>query len=333
MKKTNKVAGVTFIRYFCFAVLLLPVLSSCEKEESPVKKPDSSLIEIYFSSNRSGNYEIWTKKGDAISQLTDDKNYDSWWPRISPNKDIMLFYRSPAANKNNNYAEAELWSMDLDGTNPKRLISLADNDWKAQGVADWSPVGSQLVMAAIEGTSNRWHIYLTDSEGKDPVKISTRTSLYLDPSFSRDGSRIVFTAFPSDYNGTDLSRLEIFTMNIDGTDEKRLTDDTYRDHDPYWAPDGSEIAFESALDPDYLGVGKWALRAVRPDGQNIRNILYDDHINTLPHWSDDSKVLYFHRFVFGSSGFRLFKINKDGTDLEAVTTGEGTYDDTDIEVL
>ncbi|WMJ72131.1 hypothetical protein RCC89_02950 [Cytophagaceae bacterium ABcell3] len=310
------------------------VLLSCKKEpEEEVSLEGDKGVSLFFSSNRTGNYEIYVKKDGSLVQVTDDKNLDSWWLRVSPDGKTLICYRSRAINKNNNYEDATLWSMNLDGSDAKKLIALDDNQWKAQGVADWSPDGTQLVMAAIEGASNRWHLFITDSNGKNAKKVSSRTSIYLDPSFSPDGSKIVFSSFPLGYNGTDLAKLEIYTMNTDGSEETRLTFDDIRDHDPYWAPDGKEIAFESAMEPEYLDVGKWALRSVEPDGSNLRVILHDGHINTVPRWNKSSEVLYFHKLNFGAPGFRIYKVSKDGSGLKQLTSGPGHYDDTDVEVV
>lgn len=245
----------------------------------------------------------------------------------------MLFYRSPAKNRNNNYSEAELWSMKLDGSAAQKLISLTDNKWRTQGVANWSPDGSKLVMTAQEDVSGKWHLFITDKFGKNPVKISQRESFYIDPSFSPDGNKVVCAAFPSDYTGTDFAKLEIFKINTDGSAEERLTNDNFRDHDPSWAPDGSEIAFETAVDPTYLSVGKWAIRGVKPNGTEVRDILNDGNINTLPQWTKDSGTIYFHRLVFGGLGFRIVRVNRDGTALESITSEPGNYDDSDVVVL
>ena len=40
--------------------------------------------------------------------------------------------------------------------------------------------------------------------------------------------------------------LEIYTLDINGSDRVRLTDNHYLDFCPAWSPDGSKIVFESA---------------------------------------------------------------------------------------
>jgi len=229
------------IALYLFCLLLL---SSCEPTET--SEPNSQGV--YFSTNRSGNYELVRLKDQNnpgnLEYLSSDSTYDSWWPRQSPDGKTMLFYRSlvsdrpSAGGHNNNYDNASLWSLDLQTRSLTELIPKDANNWSGQGVVDWSPDGTQLIMAAIESASNRWHLYITNSDGSQPQKISNRDSIFLDPSWSPDGSQIVYAAFPPDYTGADLNKLEIYIANTDGANETRLTNDNLRDHDPYWSPDG-----------------------------------------------------------------------------------------------
>lgn len=333
------------IAAYVFTALML---SSCESTENTAEQgsgqanePQTDSVDFYFSTNRFGNYEILRRnvENGVLFQefITLDSNFDSWWPRQSPDGKTMLFYRSRIADRpesgghNNNYDNAALWSLDLQNGELVEIIPKGANGWKAQGVVDWSPDSTTLIMAAIEGSSNRWHLYTTNADGANPVRISSRSSLFLDPSWSPDGSQIVYAAFPPDYNGSDTARLEIYIADSNGQNEQRLTNDNLRDHDPYWSPDGSTIAFETSVDPLFLGVGKWALRSVNLITSQITTVFDDGNINTLPRWSENGDFFYFHRFIFGSShGFILAAINTDGSNYREITAG-GNYDDTDID--
>ncbi len=313
----------------------LVACSETDDAESPRVSPND--LAYYYCSDRTGNFEIYLRTGDVDQQLTDDPLVDSWWPRASPDGSTVLFYRSDVANRpamggaNNNYDFASLWMLDVATDVLTERIPLDANGWTTQGVADWSPDGTQIVMAAQSTPDGgRWHLFITDAVGANPTRVSTRASLYLDPSWSPDGTKIVCVAHPVGVTGVSLTDLEVFTMDVDGTNEQRLTNDSFRDHDPYYSPDGNEIAFETDIDPTFFGVGRWALRAVSSDGATLRTIIEDMQINTLPQYSYDGDVIYFQRFVFGGpGGFRLAQINVDGTGLEFLTEG-GAYDDTDF---
>ncbi len=284
------------------------------KEAIKTTTKNSKLI---FSSNRTGNLEIWLAdlNGENEVQLTTDENYESNWPRVSPDRSKVLFYRAPKGSKENAYDQFSLWLLNLNDQSLVELIPHGSYGWQSQGVADWSPDGANIVMAASKD-KGRWHLYMTDENGKNPKRISKRESLYLDPSWSPDGSKIVFSAFPADYKGTKLNNLEIFISDTNGNNEQRLTFDKLRDHDPYWSPDGNWIAFESEMHPLYWLLGKWALRITHVNSGETKDLLNDGHVNTLPRWSPDSEQLYFHRLRFKEDKkFNVWRINRDGSNL------------------
>ena len=94
------------------------------------------------------------------------------------------------------------------------------------------------------------------------------------PVWSSDGKRI---AFVSDRDGD----WEIYVMNADGTDQRRLTRSPGTDRAPAWSPDGSRIAFESDRGGDF------DIYVIGSDGGDER-VLVDRAGNDLePRWSPD----------------------------------------------
>src|SRR4051794_22005974 len=55
------------------------------------------VTRLVFDSDRTGNFEIYAMGVDGSSpvELTRDATYDSFWPKISPDRTQILFYRSP----------------------------------------------------------------------------------------------------------------------------------------------------------------------------------------------------------------------------------------------
>lgn len=283
-------------------------------------RTQESVARLVYTANTTGNFEIWTARADGSHerQLTCDPSYESWWPRIAPDGAAVLFYRSPRGTKDNDYKRASLWRCEASGANPRVLIGQGAYGWSAQGVVDWSPSGTRLVMAAT--AQGRWHLFVTDRDGHSPQRISRRQGLYADPSWSPDGRYLVFCAFPPDYKGIDLARLEVYMAKADGSQERRLTFDNYRDHDPYWSPDGRTIAFESAVKPFKNLVGQWALRVVDLKSGRVETLLDDGHIHSVPRWHPTSASLVFHRLRFGiDKQFNLWRIARDGTGLRCLT--------------
>ncbi len=304
------------------------------KKAKEVIKTTVTNSKLIFASNRTGNLEIWLSDldGENEVQLTTNDKYESHWPRVSPDRSKIIFYRAPKGTKENAYDQFSLWLLNLSDQSLKELIPHGAYGWNAQGVADWSPDGSNIVMAASEN-KDRWHLYITDANGKNPNRISKRESVYIDPSWSPDGSKIVFCAFPADYDGTNLNYLEIFTSDTDGSNEKRLTFDKLRDHNPYWSPNGQWIAFETEVQPLYWLLGKWALRITNVNSGKTAELLNDGHINSLPRWSPDSNQLYFHRLRFKEDKkLGLWRINYDGSNLVRIG-GSDRYKDIQVDIF
>ncbi|HVF46994.1 MAG TPA: winged helix-turn-helix domain-containing protein [Pyrinomonadaceae bacterium] len=104
------------------------------------------------------------------------------------------------------------------------------------GNMDWSPDGSQIVhQAKISHDKSEIFLY-TLATGKN-IKLTDDTTV-ADPSVSYDGKQIAFTSW-RDGNG------EIYVVNADGSNVRRLTNHPAFDNYPVFAPDGTAIAFQS----------------------------------------------------------------------------------------
>ncbi len=94
------------------------------------------------------------------------------------------------------------------------------------------------------------------------------TFLLITPTFSvvmatEAGSKINGKiAFHSNRDGN----WEIYTMNPDGSDQNRLTNNNYDDEGPAWSPDGSKIVFTSNRD------GNDEIYVMNPDGSGQTRI-------------------------------------------------------------
>jgi Tol biopolymer transport system component len=74
-------------------------------------------------------------------------------------------------------------------------------------------------------------IFIMDPDGSNVVQLTDNTDRDTRPSWSPNGSQIVFT---SNRDGDD----DIYIMDADGSSVLQLTDDGAVDRLPNWSPDG-----------------------------------------------------------------------------------------------
>jgi Tol biopolymer transport system component len=92
-------------------------------------------------------------------------------------------------------------------------------------------------------------------------------------------------AFASSRDGNS----EIYTVNPDGSELTRLTNNAARDDSPQWNLTGTRIAFSSTRD------GQSDIFVMNADGTAVTNLTPDEHSGSRPSWSPDGS-----RIAFGS---------------------------------
>lgn len=265
--------------------------------------PDDLVV---YDAKSAAGYELFsmTFDGDDRRQLTDDSRYDSWWPKISPDRTRIMFVRSPRGTHDRDYTKTSIWVMNADGSDSREIIPDGAYGWATLGHPEWSPGGDEIVVFA--GTSGNPQIWITDDDGGAARRVTDRAGQNLDPSWAPDGRSVLFVGCPSKV--CQPNAYEVYSINVDGTGERRLTVDTARDHDPYFSPDGSTIA--------WLRLGlTWSIFSMEPDGTDQRRVVGDLVVNSKPAWSTDSAWILFHRLGTGRSAYTVWRIRPNGTGL------------------
>jgi Tol biopolymer transport system component len=307
-----------------------PTRAAAAPARSEVVRFDQPLgkDELVFNSDLPGNYELFAMHldGSGLRQLTQDSTYNSWWARISPARDQLLFYRTPTSVKGHydtEPGESSLWILRADGSQPREIRSKGADGWEVQGHAEWSPDGTQLVM--LGGRRVNPQIFITDASGVIIRSVTKdRPGSNVDPSWAPNGLTIAFVGCPRAI--CFEKDLEIYTIAPDGSREKRLTDNAVRDQDPYFSPDGKQIAWIAETEPNAFapGLGVWNIFLMAVDGSSQHSLTNDRQVNSKPAWSVDGSRIYFHRLQPGtSSRWSIFSINPDGTGLTEITRGLG----------
>jgi len=147
-----------------------------------------------------------------------------------------------------------------------------------------SPDGKSLVISN-EPTEN-WltsSVYLLPITGGTPKQITTKA-----PSFwhgwSPDGKTLAFV-------GRREDEFDIYTIPVEGGDERRITTCKGLDDGPDYSPDGAFIYYNSFCS------GKMEIWRMRPDGSQPEQLTHDQYANWFPHPSPDGRWVVYLSFI------------------------------------
>ena len=282
--------------------------------------PDGT--KIAFVSRRDGNSEIYVMNADGSNptNLTNhpDSDYNPVW---SPDGDRIAFTTTrestgPVLSADpkliiNGY-NVEIFVMNADGTGQINVSNHVGWD----GYPSWSPDGEYIVfqtdrdddggiilLGIIPADLGR-EIYVVDANGDNPTNLSNSPEDDIYPSWSPDGSKIVFESH------RDGNR-EIYTMNPDGTGQTRLTNHPDSDMSPSWSPDSAWITFHSMRD------GNMEIYKMTVNGLSQTRLTTDPEWDWGPSWSMDGSRIVFQSSRDGNS--EIYIMNANGAFQQRLT--------------
>jgi TolB protein len=259
-------------------------------------------------------------------------------------------FLSQIAYASNRTGTWEIWLMDWDGANQRRItfhnaLSI---------LPSWSPDNERMVYTSFaRGTSE---MYIINRRGGGRVSVQSNLALNTSATFSPVSNDIAFV-------GSVRGNPDIYLIKDDGTNIRRLTSTSSIESTPEWSPNGRQIAFTSGrsgspqiylMDAEGTNVrrissdGNWNDDAVfASDGERIAYtsrvngrfqirianlITSDNHIvagegsNEQPTWSPDGQWIAFQSTRSGK--WQIYRMRADGSDLLQLTfTGENKEPD------
>ena len=235
---------------------------------------DNASEPSFTPDGRSIVYYDWSS---GVSQINIDGSNDhpiynalnSAFPSISPDG-TKLVYMTWDLN----------WGWDPDSNfwwNISPWIEVRNADGSGQynrvvdgDAPDWAPDNTRLVYKGCEGPGGSvCGIMVVNIATKERHRLTD----YPDdgnPVWSPDGRYIAFS------RKVDETNIEIFVMNSDGSNQRRLTYNPTSDGMPAWFPDSKHLAFRSDRD------GQWGIYVMNLSGSGVRKIT---NAHMREHWT------------------------------------------------
>ena len=203
---------------------------------SPSCSPDGSKIAFGGGDPSNSGIFVMNANGADQKRLTDNSKsvvdkygsptaYDAS-PSWSPDGKRIAYMGMRDRN-------ADIYVMNADGSNPKRLTS----DPAYEGSPSWSPDSKRILFSSNKSNpKGGYQLHVINADGAGEKQLTTSPKTKEEPSWSPDGKMIVYAGCPE--NG-----YAICIVNADGTGEKKLTNNPEPEGSPYWSPDGKRIVF------------------------------------------------------------------------------------------
>ncbi len=161
-------------------------------------------------------------------------------------------------------------------TDRKDVTRITKGPYRAMNVEpSVSPDGRKIAFSSDR--SGRPMIYIMNTDGSQPKRLTFAGHYNSSPSWSPDGKWIAFSSYQKRYN-------DIFVIRSDGTGLKRLTSSKGKDgkrannEEPTFSPDSGHVIFVSDR------TGKKQLHIVGIDGTNEKRITSDNYNYYKPKW-------------------------------------------------
>jgi Tol biopolymer transport system component len=193
----------------------------------------------------------------------------------SPN-DTKLAYQGSDNN---------IWTVHADGSAPVQLTNISSGSCYAANAPVWSPDGTKLAFGMTNLCGPGYTIWTMNADGTNQISYPGSSFIYgwgnmigRVVNWSPDGKKLAFystAALDGNPNSPDLSSVNIWVMNADGSSRTPLTHYDVNPGSylfvPTWSSDGSKIAFLSgdALDGSGQPSSQWSIWTMNADGSAL----------------------------------------------------------------
>ena len=224
------------------------------------------------------------------------------WPCFNEDGDKITFIRKIDDSEK----KPSIWIANIDGSNQTMLYLNQSIEFVFTG-PKFSPDGNKILFCSYynidpENHTTESSIDVIIKNGTKWDNTSTRKQIFTqlgeygkfkEPSWNPDGKKIVYR-ISGGSNEKGAGYGEIYVMNADGTDRKKLTDKReVMEWAPTWSPDGKKIAYLSTEKVKNYPKGYskiWIMNA--SDGSNKKCLTPDKFTYHYPLFTPKNKILF-----------------------------------------
>ncbi len=242
---------------------------------------------------------------DKIYKAITGKPYSTFLSKI-------VFISDRNGTRNN--VVKELYVMDFDGENIDQITN-------HRGIAiapaisnDHTKILYSLIKENSSIKTRNIDLYLYDTVTKSSRLLSSKPGMNSGAVFLPDGKQIALTI-------SNSGNAEIYIMNLDTGNLRKVTNHYAPDVDPSVSIDGRTMTFLSGR-PGKAEVYTMDISSVEND---VKRISFVGKFNATPRFSPDGKEIAFSSWL--DDGFDIFRINTPGTQLVRLTKNFGSNED------
>ena len=190
---------------------------------------------------------------------------------------------------------------DQDGYNENKIMESNDPIMSPA----WSPDSRRIAYVSFEG--DRSSIFIQTLRTGNRIQVSSRSGVNGAPSFSPDGRKLAVTL--SDAEGN----LDIYTIDINSRQAKRITTHRAIDTEGSWSPDGRYIYFTSDRS------GGPQIYRVSANGGTAERMTFEGSYNARPRMSPDGEKLAMVHLLNGD--YRIAVMDLERKDVLVLSAG------------
>jgi len=264
-----------------------------EENIETVENKQYNIKKIVFTSTMNGNEDIFSMNidGSELTQLTDNPSNDMY-PQISPDGKKILY----TADINGTW---QIMIMNADGSEKKQITN-----GRYRGGFPAMTFEEKYIFYEVY-IENNWEIYRMNSDGTNQVRLTFSPGIDDWHPFAHPFE------FKIIYESGAIGTEDIYYMDYDGSNIRKISDLQIRKRVPCISRDGKYIAF-AGYEQDYSSIF-----IMNADGSNPVRLTNNNAYDVHPTISPDNQFIAFDSNMSGNN--EIYIMNFDGSSQTKLT--------------